>query len=326
MAGFCHFQIERAYLSRMERTFHTSEYTDFLITCNGGAFPVHKAILAVQWDFHRVVADYGVEVSPQFHGRLRRLILSQKSKEHTADFLEEDPEAIGLILHYLYTGVYMLEPTEAFFKWMASVTSTPRITGVDTPPSDTTSQADSITSFSPSYNIRRHILAYRAAETMRIKAVQKEIYSCFTGRGSCDLIHKNGLLEQLELLYDATWADGDKLRAWVNQECLELRSSLLLSRPDVVSVIAEWEPELIVTMYQSEIEQLKTREEVLTEGNEAEFRTLSEKIGHLERTTTNLQDEIASLTDEISALTMDNESLLTENRDLKARPKNLKGD
>lgn len=211
-----------------------------------------------------------------------------------------------MILHYLYTGEYLLEPTYAFYKWINSAIATQRALGVNFVPTTT--------------NIQLHILAYQAAQTFGIQAVQEEIYNFFVTRGSSKLIHEDGLLEQLELLYEVTKDDEFcKLRAYVIHECLSFRSSLILSRPDVVSVIAEWDPEMVVTMYDSEIGQLKLREELLTEGNEAVISTLSEKVGRLEWTTKDLRDEVAFLKAQ-------NVFLSTENREFKARQKSAKCD
>lgn len=90
----------------MESMLHSGKYADFHIVCKSATFPVHKIVLALECDFFRVMFDSGVKVSSSLSSVkwLERLMLSQESQEGIANFPEDDPEAMGTILHYLYTG------------------------------------------------------------------------------------------------------------------------------------------------------------------------------------------------------------------------------
>lgn len=83
-------------------------YSDFVITCQGRMFKVHKVILAASSEFFRALLRNDCQVCHVCDIRLMFISLTvcQETRDGKVDLAEDDPEIIALLLKYLYTGVY----------------------------------------------------------------------------------------------------------------------------------------------------------------------------------------------------------------------------
>ncbi|KAF2107091.1 hypothetical protein BDV96DRAFT_673799 [Lophiotrema nucula] len=81
------------YVESQKSLLETGKFSDFVITCNGRTWHVHKAIIAQQCAF--------------FDGATR---FGKSAEDNAIDLPEDDPDAVGYMLQYLYELDYDVPP------------------------------------------------------------------------------------------------------------------------------------------------------------------------------------------------------------------------
>ncbi|KAK5720366.1 hypothetical protein LTR17_015083 [Elasticomyces elasticus] len=88
------------------KSFKSGEFTDFVIECGGEQWNVHRVVLAAQSDHFRVLCG------PQYkEGREGKVILKSIMDED-GDESCDDPEAIKLMIDFLYYEEYKVEAVD----------------------------------------------------------------------------------------------------------------------------------------------------------------------------------------------------------------------
>ncbi|KAL5115329.1 hypothetical protein ACEQ8H_006774 [Pleosporales sp. CAS-2024a] len=80
----------------------SGEYSDFIITCKGDVYNVHKAIVCARSGFFKRAEKFPGKISIT-------IVLSRmfkESEEGKVDLPEDNPELVKLLVHYLYAGEY----------------------------------------------------------------------------------------------------------------------------------------------------------------------------------------------------------------------------
>ncbi|CRG89531.1 hypothetical protein PISL3812_06567 [Talaromyces islandicus] len=264
------------------RYLESGEYSDFLISCSGRDFQVHRLVICPKSSYFRTLCKDNFKEG-----------ISQK-----LELVDEDPDVFQAVLTFLYTGIY----------------ETDKITG---PPEDETTQAaegscgSSVDSENDEENRRQgrpattddilaHVQLYASGDKFDIRDLKDVSAKMFRNQLHRTPVENLDIPLIVQTVYTCTPNNDASLRPVLIDYCVQNLNTLLV-QPEMALVLAEMGQcafELL-RAYKEEAD-LRSRKAVedqrtaVLEIKKAESQQLRESLAKLQKRDTHLMESLAS--------------------------------
>lgn len=113
-----------AQTNKISRARKADRYCDLTITCGGQSWKVHRNVICTQSTFFLKAFEGGFKVG-YYLSAPSKAADTERSKEGvtgTIDLKEDDPETIGMMVHWFYKGDYVAHPKNIYVTHHANTT------------------------------------------------------------------------------------------------------------------------------------------------------------------------------------------------------------